>query len=170
MRDGDRGADEMNWVVSDVMSEDVAPLGSLGEVIAADVVTTTANMPLANAASLMFQHRVKVLPVVDSERRLVGILSRPRLLRVFLRSDDSIHREIARDFLKNMPLLDYKNVDAVVRDGVVHLYGEVDEERPTGLLVRLLAEVPGVVGVESHLEPASRHGTGGLASAGGCNA
>jgi CBS domain-containing protein len=62
----------------------------------ADVVTTTASAPLPAAASLMFQLHLKVLPVVDSDHRLVGMVSRAQVLKVFLRSDESIRREIAR--------------------------------------------------------------------------
>ena len=39
-----------------------------------------------------------------------------------------------------------------VRDGVVRLNGEVESGSLTGLLVRLVAAVPGVVGVQNHLE------------------
>ncbi len=136
-----------------------------GELMTADVVTTTASTPLATAASLMFQHRAKVLPVVDSENRLVGIVSRSHVLEVFLRSDESIRREVARDYLHDMPLIGRGHVEAEVMDGVVHLYGEVETGSLTGLLVRLVAGVPGVVGVTSHLKLTSKLGTADLAPA-----
>jgi predicted transcriptional regulator len=142
----------MTWTVSDVMSKDVTTVGFAGESMTADVVTTTASTPLATAASLMFQHHAKVLPVVDAENRLVGIVSRSRLLKVFVRSDESIRREIGREYIHGMPLLGCGKLEAEVKDGVVHLYGDVGEGSLTGLLMRLVAAVPGVVGVESHLE------------------
>jgi CBS domain-containing protein len=156
----------MTWTVSDVMSKDVATVGPAGELMAGDhVVTTTASTPLATAASLMFQHRMKVLPVVDADNRLVGVVSRSRLLRVFLRSDESIRREIARDYLRNSPLIGRGRVEAEVRDGVVRLHGEVDAGSPTGLLMRLIAGVPGVVGVASDLKPTSEPEVTGVDSA-----
>jgi CBS-domain-containing membrane protein len=143
----------VTWTVSDVMSKNVAGLGAAGELMTGDdVVTTTAGTPLATAASLMFQHRLKVLPVVDSENRLVGIVSRARLLRVFLRSDETIRKEIARDYLRDSSLIDCGKVEAEVTDGVVHLFGEVETGCSTGLLMRSVAGVPGVVGVQSDLK------------------
>jgi CBS domain-containing protein len=144
----------MTWAVSDVMSKDVTAVGPAGTVLAPGTVATTANTPLATAASLMFQHRISVLPVVDSRNRLVGVVSRSRLLRVFLRSDESIRKEIVREYLRDSPLFKGEKVAAEVKDGIVHLYGEVETGGQTGLLIRLLAGVPGVVGVESHLEVA----------------
>jgi hypothetical protein len=39
-----------------------------------------------------------------------------------------------------------------VRDGVVMLNGLVESGSLTGLLLRLIAAVPGVVGIENHLQ------------------
>jgi CBS-domain-containing membrane protein len=146
----------MTWKVSDVMTK--AEATTAGELMTAGVVTTTASTPLATAASLMFQHHVKVLSVVDSDNRLVGLVSRSQLLRIFLRNDESIRREIVRD-LRNKKVRGCGNVAAEVLDGVVHLHGEVQAGSPTDLLMRLVAGVPGVVGVESHLSITSKVGT-----------
>jgi CBS-domain-containing membrane protein len=149
----------MTWKVVDVMARDVATVGRWGEVMAPDVVTTTANAPLATAASLMFEHHLKVLPVVDSQRKLVGVVSRSRLLRVFLRNDESIRKEIARDYLHHMPLPGGSNIEVEVVDGVVHLSGDGEVGgHAVALLIHSLAEVPGVVGVENHIEVASTGG------------
>lgn len=147
----------MTWKVSDVMTK--AEATTAGELMTAGVVTTTASTPLATAASLMFQHHVKVLSVVDSDNRLVGLVSRSQLLRIFLRNDESIRREIVRDYLRKKKVRGCGNVEAEVLDGVVHLYGEVQTGSPTDLLMRLVAGVPGVVGVESHLSITSKVGT-----------
>jgi CBS-domain-containing membrane protein len=116
----------------------------------ADVVTTTASAPLAAAASLMFQHRVKVLPVLDSDHRLIGMISRAQVLKVFLRSDESIRREIARG-LVDIPKLDRARVDVEVLNGVVHLRGVVETVGLSDRMRRLAVGTPGVVGVVSHL-------------------
>src|SRR6266511_250749 len=44
-------------------------------------------VPVVEAARLLHKHLVKQLPVVDPQGRLVGIISRSDLLRVFLRPD-----------------------------------------------------------------------------------
>lgn len=149
----------MSWKVSDVMARDVTAVGRSGEVMAPDVVTTTANSPLATAASLMFEHHLKVLPVVDAQRKLVGVVSRTRLLRVFLRNDESIRKEITRDYLRHMPLPGGGGIEVEVVDGVVHLAGDAEVgDQAVALLIHSLAEVPGVVGVENHIEVASAGG------------
>jgi CBS domain-containing protein len=122
---------------------------TVAELMTADVVTTTATAPLATAASLMFERRLKVLPVVDSGNRLIGIVSRSQILKVFLRSDESIRREVVRDLL-NMPLTGLGNVDVEVKDGVVTLYGADQAAGHSELVNRRVAGTPGVVGVKMH--------------------
>lgn len=51
------------------------------EIMSSPVVTATADMDVRQAAQLMRQHKLKRLPVVDLEGRLVGIVSRLDLLR-----------------------------------------------------------------------------------------
>lgn len=122
-----------------------------GDVMTAEVVTIGQTATIAAAARLMFEKNVKRLPVVDASKRLVGVVSRSDVLRVFLRSDESIRKEIAHGILDEMPLLGRGRVQVDVKEGVVRLQGEVDNGNLTNLLVRLIAGVPGVVGVDNHL-------------------
>ena len=135
-------------VVTDVASSRRAVAA---DVMTRDLVTVSQSTTIAGAARLMFEKSVKRLPVVDSSRRLVGIVSRSDVLRVFLRSDESIRKEISSGILDEMPLLGRGRVQVEVRDGVVKLRGEVDNGNLTNLLVRLISGVPGVVGVENRL-------------------
>jgi CBS domain-containing protein len=116
-----------------------------------DVVTVDPAASIAAAARLMIDRHVKSLPVVDATGRVTGIVSRVDVLRVFLRSDESIRREISKGLLNELPLLGRGRAKVDVVDGVVHLQGEVESEALTGLLLRLVAAVPGVVGIENHL-------------------
>lgn len=119
---------------------------SVAEMMTRDPFTTTADMSLNHAASLMFEHHLKVLPVVDSAKRLVGTVTRSQVLNVFLRSDESIRRDVARE-LRLLPEIIRGTVEAEVREGVVHLRGDVEEESATELLSRTVSAIPGVVGV-----------------------
>lgn len=116
-----------------------------------DVVTIEPTATIAAAARLMIEHHVKRLPVVDPSQRVIGIVSRVDVLRVFLRSDESIRREVANGLLNELPLLGRGRVKVEVVDGVVKLRGDVESGALTGLLLRLVAAVPGVVGVENHM-------------------
>jgi CBS domain-containing protein len=122
------------------------------EVMTTDVVTIEPTATVAAAARLMFERNVKRLPVVDSTGRLIGIVSRADVLRIFLRSDESIRKEVSHGLLNELPLLGRGRIDVTVKDGVVKLHGEVESGSLTGLLVRLVAAVAGVVGVENHLQ------------------
>jgi CBS domain-containing protein len=51
------------------------------DVMTRDPVTTNADTPLADALRLLLTHRIKRLPVVDADGRLVGIVGRGELLR-----------------------------------------------------------------------------------------
>jgi CBS domain-containing protein len=124
------------------------------EIMTDEVVTIAPGASVSAAARLMFEHRVKRLPVVDASNHLVGIVSRADVLRIFLRSDESIRKEI-HNLLNELPLLGRGRVQVTVRDGVVRLEGEVESGSLTGLLLRLIAAVPGVVGMENRLEVTS---------------
>lgn len=121
------------------------------DVMTPHVATTTADTPIAAAAREMFRHRVHRLPVIDTEGLLVGIVSRSDLLRVFLRSDESIRSEVADDLARDVPAIWHGWVVPRVRDGVVTLSGEVEAGTLVDVLLRLVAAVPGVVGVKNEL-------------------
>lgn len=57
------------------------------DLMTAPVVTISLNTPLTEALHLMLRHRIKRLPVVDDEGRLIGLLGRGNLLRGLLRQN-----------------------------------------------------------------------------------
>jgi len=116
------------------------------------IVTVRPDTPLSAAVREMFEHRVNRLPVVDDDRRLMGIVSRSDVLRMFLRSDVSIRRDVTTAVEGDMPFIGAGRVLAAVSDGVVTLDGEVEPGTLTDVLLRLVASVPGVVGVKNHLK------------------
>lgn len=63
--------------------QELAPTTTLGEIMAAPVVVS-ANTPLAEVASMMFEQRLPLLAVVENDR-LVGLLSPDQLQRFFRR-------------------------------------------------------------------------------------
>ena len=76
--------DEWNRVVGVVSARDVAdaePDQTLDKLMTRRPPTVTANTPIASAARLVVTEGVEILPVVDSKRRLVGVLDRAEILR-----------------------------------------------------------------------------------------
>jgi CBS-domain-containing membrane protein len=65
------------------------------QLMTAPAVTVAPTATVTEAARRMHTVGVKRLPVVDDAGRLVGIVSRADLLKVYTRSDDAIWREIS---------------------------------------------------------------------------
>ena len=94
---------------------------------------------------------VKRLPVVNDAGRLVGIVSRADLLRVFLRADEAIWREIMDDVIVRDFMMDPSRFLIEVDDGVVLLQGTAERSSLIPYLVRAVHHVEGVVRVEDQL-------------------
>ncbi|MFE2245332.1 CBS domain-containing protein [Streptomyces lavendulae] len=128
------------------------------DLMTSPAVTARPEWSVVRAARVMQRHRVKRLPVVDEEGRVVGILSRSDLIRLFLRRDQSIREEILEDVLTRTLHLAPSAVTVEVDDGLVRLSGTVPQPGLLPVVVRLCQSVDGVVGVDSRLTcaPAER--------------
>ena len=106
---------------------------------------------IAVAAKRMDDEKVKRLPVVDGSGRLVGIVSRSDLLRLFLRPDDDIRREIREEVLLATMWLDPQAFTVTVDQGIVTMHGSVDRKSTVPVVVGLVRSVAGVVDVIDRL-------------------
>ena len=122
-----------------------------GDVMTHPALCIGSGASITDAARLMHKRAVKRLPVVDAHGRLVGIVSRHDLLKSFLRSDESIRREVAEDLLARALWIDQGAVTVSVQDGVVALAGELETKSLADLVTRLVGSVDGVVGVDNRL-------------------
>lgn len=127
--------------------EDKAAGLTAGDLMTAPAVTIGPDAPVAEAARLMYDHRVKRLPVVTGAGTLVGIISRVDVLCVFDRPDEQIRGEIVREVLPGVLGAMPQNCEVTVRDGIVTLAGKVDSERDSGIVVDAVRHVQGVVAV-----------------------
>lgn len=129
----------------------------------APAVTVRADATVAGAARLMARHGVKQLPVVDDAGRLIGIVSRSDLLKVFLRSDEDIAQEVRRLVAGRFPVpLDTVCVE--VREGVAVLTGHTPDTSSLPLVLRLVRSVEGVVDVRSAITASGLEGAGPVPS------
>jgi CBS-domain-containing membrane protein len=101
-----------------------------GEVMSAPAITIDPDASVPMAAKLLARHGIKRLPVVDDQHRLVGIVSRADLLRMFLRDDEAIHREIVDEVLVHGLWVQPYAVTVGVGDGIVTLAGRVEWRAP----------------------------------------
>jgi len=77
------------------------------------------------AARTMEHHKVKRLPVVDGDGRLIGVISRSDLVQLFLRRDRAIQEEILEDVIVRTLGLPPSALTVEVADGRVTLSGTV---------------------------------------------
>ncbi|MGW1555634.1 CBS domain-containing protein [Streptomyces sp. NPDC002144] len=117
-----------------------------GELMSKPAVTVHTDATATEAARVMMRHGVERLPVVDEEDRLVGIVTRHDLLRVFLRSDDAIRREVRQEVLVNA--LRPHIVQVGVRDGVVALRDRLERRSDKSVALSLTRRLDGVAVVD----------------------
>ncbi|OLT26130.1 hypothetical protein BJF83_04590 [Nocardiopsis sp. CNR-923] len=133
-------------------ARDKAEASRAAELMTSPAVTVGPDSSVVEAARLMERRGIKHLPVVDEEKRLVGIVSRSDLLRVFLRGDADIADEVRGEITEALNRVRDEEPTATVSDGVVHLTGIVRLRSEAQELVRRARRVEGVVSVESDLD------------------
>lgn len=131
------------------------PHGNLtaGDLMTAPAITIHPEAPIPSAARVLTTHRISRLPVVDHDGKLIGIVTRPDLLRVFLRPDEEIAADAA-GLLSDLMRADPPTVRAVVRNGRVILNGTAsapEDEELIPVAMRLIWDVDGVVDVVSRV-------------------
>ena len=119
-----------------------------GDLMTAKVVAVAPQDTVEHAARLMYSRKVKRLPVVDGQRRLVGIISRADVLAVFDRTDEDIHAEVTGEVSL---FADPKTFGVTVKDGIVTLTGEPESNLLGHEIVQRIQHVQGVVAVRDRL-------------------
>ncbi len=119
-----------------------------GELMTSPAVTIHPDATVASTARVMNGHQVRRLPVVDHDGKLIGIVSRRDLLKVFLRADAEIAGQVS-EILTEALSLDPDEITVSVRNGVVNLTTPSGLAQQTDLTLaeRLIWDVDGVVDV-----------------------
>jgi CBS domain-containing protein len=131
------------------------------EIMTRDVVTVTDTTPIAEVAHLLETRRIKRVPVTR-QGRLVGIVSRRNVLQALATSlsspsvvtandrtiRDAFYAELRSQVWAGGP----GTVNAVVSDGVVHLWGIARDEALRQAIIVVAENVPGVRAVEDHMD------------------
>lgn len=121
---------------------------------AAELMTTPvravrADEPMSAAARILAAAHVRRLFVTAPDGRLVGVVSRRDLLRIYDQPEDEL-REQVEDMVEEVGVAPAA-VDVQVADGVVTLDGLVERRSLVDVIVRLVGALPGVVGVRNNL-------------------
>jgi CBS domain-containing protein len=122
-----------------------------GQLMTSPAVTIQPGLPVADAASLMQDRRVKRLPVVNYDGQLIGIVTRSDVLAIFERPDQDIWDEVTKVIIGTEFGLDPADFEVSVRSGVVTIEGLVELRRTALDLVRRVQHAEGVVSVRNRL-------------------
>ncbi|WP_240670713.1 CBS domain-containing protein [Actinoplanes solisilvae] len=120
--------------------------GMVLEVMASYPLATQPETDVADVAEAMLEHDVRSLPVVD-DGALVGIISRRDILRAMVRTDEVLAREVRHrleEYSDGAP-----RWTVAVKDGVVTVSGEYDNDTEQAIVTVLARTVPGVAGVRT---------------------
>ena len=125
-------------------------------VIAADlmtkpVVTIGPDEPVTHAARLMYNQRVKRLPVVSDDGTLIGIVTRSDVLSVYGRPDADIQREVNQDLIQGTYRSDPGRFTVTVKDGIVTIAGTPETTAVGHDIIGTARHVEGVVAVRDRL-------------------
>ncbi|WP_333735537.1 CBS domain-containing protein [Streptomyces sp. IBSBF 2806] len=129
----------------------VADATTAAELMTTPAITVHPEQRVGDAARLMERHGVERLPVVDEADRLIGIATRRDLLRVFLRTDDEIRRDVLDEVVGRGLGLPAHSVAVSVRDGMVTLEGTAEQRVDAALAIWLTYRIDGVIGVVNRL-------------------
>jgi CBS domain-containing protein len=114
-------------------------------------VTIGPDEPVTHAARLMFDQRVKRLPVINDDGTLIGIVSRSDVLSVYSRPDAEILHQVTQDLILGTFLWDPDRFTVTVKDGIVTIAG-APETTMVGLdIIDAIRHMEGVVAVRDRL-------------------
>ena len=146
--DGHVHPDPRTWLLH---RKRVAPdAATAGDLMTHPAVTIGPDERVANAARLMHALKLQRLPVVDRDRRLVGIVSRSDVLSVFGRSDEEIRREVTRDVIMDGFFTDPGRLTITVSDGIVTLAGTPGSAVLGENIADQVQRLEGVIAVHDH--------------------
>ena len=127
------------------------------DVMTDDVIKVHEDTLLGELATLLEKRRIKRAPVMR-EGKLVGIVSRADILRALAATQASPppvpsadDRSIREQLLAKEALPRGPQVNVVVNEGVVHLWGLIDSEEERKALRVAAESIAGVRAVEDHL-------------------
>lgn len=116
-------------------------MGTVGDVMTSPATAMGAATDVVDVVTVMWDSKIRALPIVDGSR-VVGIVTRCDLVAILGRADDAIANDV-RHALAHYAGTGRWTVD--VRDGVVSLGDEYEDESERHVATVLAEGVPGVV-------------------------
>jgi CBS domain-containing protein len=112
-----------------------------------NIITATEDTEAHELAHLMLRHNINRILILR-EGRLAGIVTRADVLKVFLRSDESILQTIRQTLAREL-FIDPATLALACTGGVVTVTGTVDRHSDQALVAKWIRSVDGVVAVQA---------------------
>jgi CBS domain-containing protein len=122
-----------------------------GELMTSPVRTIQADESVSAAAHQLARENVRRLFVLDDEGRLVGVVARRDLLKVYQRTDEQIRADIETVLASPAVAVPPDTVGITVADGVATVDGVLRSRRTVQAIGRIVVATPGVVGMRNSL-------------------
>jgi CBS domain-containing protein len=122
------------------------------QLMTAPAITIHPDTSIAGAARLMNDHHIKLLPVVDQDGKIAGVVSRRDLLSVFLMPDSEIARQV-RELINEIASGEPGNIKVDVQYGIVTLTGQPEPELRNQVATAIDAawDIDGVLDIINHV-------------------
>ena len=146
------GGDSMRGAITGILqrkAQEKAGGVTAGDLMTSPAVTVTPDDTVEHAARLMYDRRLRQLPVLDAAGRLVGIVRRTDVLSVFDRPDEEIRVEIVSRVIPALSEPSWYSVR--VKDGVVILEGTPETVSIGHHVLAKVRHVEGVIAVRDRL-------------------
>jgi CBS-domain-containing membrane protein len=114
-------------------------------------VTIGPDEAVTSAARLMFDRRIKRLPVISDDGTLIGIVSRADVLSVYSRPDAEIRHQVTQDLILGTFLCDPDRFTVTVKDGIVTIAGIPETTMVGHDIIDATRHTEGVVAVRDRL-------------------
>ena len=135
------------------------------DIMTINVISVSEESPVHEIVSLLLKYRISAVPVIDTARKVVGIVSRANLLHALASASGNIPSGTPTDAAIRDQLMTElakqpwsPQLNATVRDGVVELWGVVLAAHQREAAMVAAENIPGVKAVRSHVawvEPVS---------------
>lgn len=142
------GSIRLRWKLSEESKVNAVTAGHL---MTSPAVTIQPDAPVAVAARVMQDRRLKRLPVVTDDGTLIGIVSRADVLSVYERPDADILDEVGAVIMAGEFGLDPASFTVTVTSGIVTIAGMIKDPDTALELVARARHTEGVVAVRNRL-------------------
>ena len=142
-----------SWISRALVGAELSPLAEVefvSELMSTPAVTVANTASVQEAARIMTRKGLKRLAVLNSDREVVGIVTRADLIRAYVRPDAEIAGEI-RQMLAVLPA-PLSGLAVEVLDGVAVLSGDVETSAEARAVIRIVGGIEGVARVRNDLD------------------